>query len=142
MTQTKNHRPAGPREGLRARLRSFRAEERGLASVGAIIWIPFFMSLITLAVDASLLMLNRGDMWRVAGETARQLAIGAITPEEAASFVNEYSIRGADYSVSVATTTEAVSATVSVPISMVSVTAWFMDSTGTITVEATQRREL
>lgn len=119
----------------------FRRNEDGMASVDAIVWVPFFTLVITLGVDASVMMVNRGDMWRTAGETARLLSIGAITPEEAQGFATSYSIRGADYTVQVNETVDSVSATITVPVSAVAITAWFAGSTNTLSVNATYRKQ-
>ncbi|MFN3145920.1 MAG: hypothetical protein ACE368_12035 [Paracoccaceae bacterium] len=112
-----------------------------MASIDAIVWVPFFTLITLLGVDASVMMVNRGDMWRTAGETARLLSIGAITPAEAQTFANAYSIRGADYTVVINETVDSVSATISVPISTVAITSWFAGSTNTLSVNATYRKQ-
>ncbi len=118
---------------------SFMDGEDGVASVGAVIWVPFFVGVITLAVDASLLMLSRGDMWRVAGETSRLLAIGAITADEAQNFVRTYAVHGDIYTVDVTTTDHSVATTLTAPINMISVSAWFTDSNGDVSVSVAHR---
>lgn len=129
------------RQAAYSGLRRFRRDEDGMASIDAIVWVPFFTLITLLGVDASVMMVNRGDMWRTAGETARLLSIGAITPAEAQTFANAYSIRGADYTVVINETVDSVSATISVPISTVAITSWFAGSTNTLSVNATYRKQ-
>lgn len=67
----------------RLSVREFFRDERGNASVEFVLWIPGFALLLIVTTDASVLYLTHTEMWNVARDTARKVAIGEITDAEA-----------------------------------------------------------
>ncbi|MDT8343182.1 MAG: TadE/TadG family type IV pilus assembly protein [Thermohalobaculum sp.] len=61
----------------------FLRNERGTATMEILLWLPLFLFLVFLTVDASILYWRHGEMWNVARDVARTLASGAIAADEA-----------------------------------------------------------
>jgi len=43
-----------------------------------VLWMPFFLFLVFLTIDASLLYWRHGEMWNVARDVARTIAAGSL----------------------------------------------------------------
>lgn len=56
----------------------FWRDERGSATIEILLWLPFFLFLVFLTVDASLLYWRHGEMWNVARDVARTIAAGSL----------------------------------------------------------------
>ncbi|MCP3969573.1 MAG: pilus assembly protein [Rhodobacteraceae bacterium] len=123
------------------RVRKLSTDETGTVTVELCIWLPFLVGLLGMVFDLSLLMINNADMWNVASDTTRQLAIGALSVNDATTYVNDTSFRGQDYSVTITTAGNMITTEVSIPWDHISVTNWFMDSTAKMTVSVSQRIE-
>jgi len=64
-------------------IREFLQDQRGSATIEFVLWIPGFALLLIVTADASVLYLTHTEMWNVARDTARRVAIGDITDTQA-----------------------------------------------------------
>lgn len=60
--------------------------ESGGATVEFVLWMPIFILIIGLVIDASMAMLAHARIWDVARDTTRQLSIGEMTAAEAKTY--------------------------------------------------------
>lgn len=72
-------------EALRFATSRFLRDERGSATMEIVLWMPFFLFLVFLTVDASLLYWRHGEMWNVARDVARTIAAGSLDPTNSAN---------------------------------------------------------
>lgn len=72
----------------------FRRDERGSQSIEFVLWVPVFVALLTIVIDATTLYDTHSEMWNVARDTARRMVTGLITSEQAAKdyAANEISV--------------------------------------------------
>jgi len=87
--------------------------EDGTATVEAVIWLPLFFWVIGASVDATLLMKAQTDLWSVASNTSRMVALNRMTPSEAKTFAVSQALHGENYDVQVTSNGSTVMTTVS-----------------------------
>ncbi len=122
-------------------IRRFLGDASAAATVEFVIWLPFFVALVGLVTDGTLLLQGQSRMYDVSRDGARQVAIGAATPAQAedameAAFGNE-----PGYSANVTTDTQFVVAEITVPYSSVIVFGGFAFGSGTVTSRVTMMLE-
>ena len=71
---------------LKRRIVLFGKRDDGSASIEFVLWMPTFMFLLMLAIDASLLFMNQSNYWSVSRDTARLVARHAMTAEVAQDY--------------------------------------------------------
>lgn len=78
-------------------LRGFVGDARGAATLEFVIWLPAFFAIFFAVVDLSVLYFRYGQMWDVARDAARQIALREMPMTEAA--LDEYvdGVLTADY---------------------------------------------
>ena len=74
-----------------SRLKSFRAEDEGSSTIEFLFWVPVMVGLVTLTVDAVLLMNQIQTMNNIARDTSRSVAVGANTPSQAQTALADWS---------------------------------------------------
>ncbi len=62
-------------------------DERGMATVEFVLWLPVFATVMLVAIDATVLYLHHTEMWNVARDVARRVAVGDIDENEAKQYV-------------------------------------------------------
>ncbi|MFQ5535701.1 MAG: TadE/TadG family type IV pilus assembly protein [Paracoccaceae bacterium] len=68
---------------------TFLHDDRGSQTIEVVLWIPIFVALLVIIIDASMLYLTQTEMWNVARDTARRMTTGALaTPAEAEAYAN------------------------------------------------------
>ena len=79
------------RSGLRqivrhgqSRMARFGAASGGIQSLEMLVWTVFFLQLSLLVLDVTHLHWRHAEMWTVARDAARQTAMGAVEPTQAA----------------------------------------------------------
>ena len=60
----------------------FRKDERGSATLEAVLWLPVFISFMVLAADASFIFFGQNQAYRVVQDANRNLSIGRLQSEE------------------------------------------------------------
>ena len=107
---------------LCAKVRRFKKEEDGSASVEFVLWMPVFVAILMLTIDASLLFMNQSNYWSVSRDTARLVSRHALNEDEAKDYAEARAKRGrASPSATVVINGSLVTVTVSAPASSVSV---------------------
>jgi Flp pilus assembly protein TadG len=79
---------------LGARLRQTRDDERGSATVEFVLWLPFFFTLLAGIADLSFVFTTNANMWDVARDTARRLALHQVDATEAEAFARAAVVLG------------------------------------------------
>lgn len=64
-------------------LSRFRKDQNGSATVEFVIWLPLIASLIVGAFDLNVVLLTQSNMWNVARDAARRVAIGDMDSDAA-----------------------------------------------------------
>ena len=63
--------------GLSRRLpRRFVKDETGSVTIEFVLWVPVFVLILAITVDASILFLTQANLWSIARDTTRQMAAG------------------------------------------------------------------
>lgn len=62
--------------GILNRIRSMIRQEDGGSTVEAVLWMPFFMLLFSMVVDASLVLGGQAEVLRVVQDTNRAVSLG------------------------------------------------------------------
>ena len=115
------------------RFRSFLGDERGSATVEAVLWIPFFLGLLLLVVEVTFVFYGHSQMMRIAQDASRKLSTGWFdTSAEAEAYILE-EMRSMRNRTSTAATT-AVSIEAGVINTRISVSAGELDIVGTFDV--------
>lgn len=131
--------------GLRGpvnRLRRFRKNEDGAVTVELVLWVPVFMIILMLVVDASMLFVTQSNFWGVARDSARRVAVNTMTGTEAETWaLDEASFGSVVPTVDVDTTGGNVTVTISTPFSDVDVFGLLGLSNLNLIAEVTQRIE-
>jgi Flp pilus assembly protein TadG len=85
-------RTAPKRGKIRGALRRLLRAEEGSATVEVVLWIPFFLFLIALIADASLLFNRQAQMLRDVQNANRAYSVGRLTTPAAVqtALVNDY----------------------------------------------------
>ena len=120
----------------------FRSDDSGAVTVEFVLWVPVFMTILWLVADASLLFFSNTKMWRVASDTTRQVAVGALDTAEAEAFARNRSAQGKHYLVNVTSNGTIVTTNISIDIGDVSFTKLFAFAIGSkMSVTVVQRME-
>ena len=77
-------------------VKKFLSDESGSATVELVIWMPVFVLILGLVLDASMAMMAHARMWDVARDTTRQVSIGAMDATQAVTYAtSEAKVRDA-----------------------------------------------
>ena len=71
-------------------LRTFFQDEHAAVTIEFVAVFPFFVFLLLMFVDASILYLTRTEMFEVSRDTARRVSVGAISVDEVPGYVNDH----------------------------------------------------
>lgn len=128
----------------RLNIRSFLHRDDGSASIEAVLWLPLFVYMLCLIVDASMVFHTHSRILGVIQDVNRSLALGRITDMSVAE--NTVKSRLVNYGSSVSVTSKEVdgvySTTVSIPFRNVQVLGVLPSSIApNLTVAAYQYRE-
>lgn len=67
----------------------FFRDEYGSATIEFLLWVPVFVALLLATVDATILYLHHTEMWNVARDVARRVAVGDISEADAVNTVQD-----------------------------------------------------
>jgi Flp pilus assembly protein TadG len=102
-------------EHLARLCRSFKDRTDGNVTVEFVLWVPFFMGLLLMIADVSLVFMRQSNFWNVSSDTARIVARHALEPVEAEAYARSKAAFGA-YSPEVEVTVNERASTVTVTI--------------------------
>lgn len=71
----------------KTRLGRLRRDENGAVSVEFVVWLPVLLAVGLMVADASAAFTTQATMWRTAGDLARAVATGRITPAQAEAHI-------------------------------------------------------
>ena len=125
------------------RLRRFGKEDSGAVTVEFVLWVPVFILILALPVDATVLFKTQANMWTVARDVGRQMSTGLYNNAQALAYANQqFASWGIQGTANVAQTNGNVTVTVTVPVAEVApfniVNAF---TSGTISATVVQRKE-
>lgn len=82
------HRHAARRrDGALGRLRRFARDEGGTVTVEAVLWLPFFFSLLMIITDVSLAFYGKAQAFRVVQDVNRAVSVGRIATASSAKTI-------------------------------------------------------
>ena len=67
----------------------FSKDEDGAITVAFVLWMPVFVMILALTVDATVLFISQANMWSVARDTSRFMAVGLYTDTQAEEYATE-----------------------------------------------------
>ena len=104
----------------RARIvRRFWSSETGLASFEVALWLPVYALVIGLIVDATFLMYGKAEMWSVANDASRLVALGRMDETTAKEWVEDTAAGERGYAATVTKDGDFVTTVVERPFSSV-----------------------
>jgi len=74
-----------------ARFKNFRSDDDGSSTIEFLFWVPVMVGLVALTVDAVLVMNQIQTMNNIARDASRSVAVGANTPSQAETALNDWS---------------------------------------------------
>lgn len=77
-------------------------DERGSATIETVIWLPFYVGLLALIYDATMLMVAQTELWSLSANASRQVALGQMTEAEAETHVESIGGTERDFTAHVA----------------------------------------
>lgn len=69
-----------------SKLKAFCDRTDGAVTVETVLWIPIYALLIGVVLDSTMLMMGQTELWNVANQTSRQVALGRMNAEEAETY--------------------------------------------------------
>ena len=96
-------------------VRSFNDAEDAAVSVEAVFWMPVFILILGVVFGATVLMISRTEMWSIANDTSRMVALGRMSDDEAEDFIEESFDGARGYQGTVTETGEIVTTVVTRP---------------------------
>ena len=104
------------------RHRPFLTDTDGSATVEHVIWLPFFLLIVSAIVDLSLILTANAGMWDAARDGARRMAMHQMTEAEAEAYVrSRVSTRYAGLRITADSTGDDATVHVSVPMEQTAV---------------------
>lgn len=74
---------------IRKQLARFRKEDQGTATVEAVLWLPIFVFIFGLMVDASMIFHNQTKVLRVVQDANRHYSIGRFDAAETETYIKD-----------------------------------------------------
>lgn len=73
---------------------AFIRDERGVATIEFVLWVPPMLFFLMFVTDASVLYLTYTDMFNVSRDVARQVSVGSMTVNNVPDYVQQRSLLG------------------------------------------------
>lgn len=109
--------------GLSRRLpRKFVKDETGSVTIEFVLWVPVFVLILAITVDATILFMTQANLWSIARDTTRQMATGLFSDAQAEDYALDRMAPswGGDTEITASRTGTRVKIVMSVPIADVS----------------------
>ncbi len=71
------------------RFRAFISDDRAMATLEFVLWVPVYVILLVAVTDASVLYLTHTEMWNAARDSARLISVGAMSAADAPNRARE-----------------------------------------------------
>jgi Flp pilus assembly protein TadG len=110
-----------------ASIRKFVADERGNATIEAVIWVPTFVAVLLLVVDVSMIFNGQARLFRLVQDTNRALSVGRLQTTTQAEEKIKSSLAGttSDPIVKTSITDGIITTTLSVPAKDLDIVGYF-----------------
>ena len=107
--------------------KTFVADERGNATIEAVIWIPTFVAVLLLVVDVSMIFNAQARLFRLVQDTNRALSVGRLQSADEAEDTIVTALEGttSDAQVSTSITDGVITTTLTVPAKDLDVIGYF-----------------
>lgn len=122
---------------------NFTEDESAAVTVEFVLWVPVFVLILAITVDATVLFMTQANLWSISRDTTRLMAARYLTDAEAKDYARDrMAAWGDDTTIEASSTLSEATVTFTVPIASVSpfniVTAF---TSGTLGVTLTQHME-
>jgi len=118
-------------------------DTRGAVTIEFVLWVPVFILILAITVDAAILFKTQANLWTVARDAGRQMSTGLYSNSQAEAYANsQFALWGITGTAVASQTNDNVTMVISVPVAAVTpfhVVNAFTD--GTIVASVTQRKE-
>ena len=121
--------------------RRFGRQENGTVTVESVIWFPIYLLILGLIFDATMLMMGKTEMWSIANDTSRLVALGRMTESEAEDYVNNTLSGNRGLVADVTTSGDIVSTVITRPFGTVGSLGIINSSTAELTTQSFYRIE-
>ena len=75
-TYKKNTRLSPPMASIKSAISRFAKDESAAVTIEFVLWVPVFVLILAITVDASVLFLTQANLWSIARDTTRQMSAG------------------------------------------------------------------
>ena len=126
------------------RLRAFISDDRAMATIEFVLWVPVFVVILVAVMDGTVLYLHQTEMWNVSRDIARRISVGDLTEADAVDTVrNEMYLYSRAYTVATSNPINLnIQITIQTRIADASVFGFFEPVLGRyLTTSVTMRRE-
>jgi TadE-like protein len=122
-------------------MKQFLQNDDGSVTVETVIWLPIFFTIIGLVVDATLLFVGQTQMWSVASDTSRLVAMGRLTVAEAEIWAEDSAAEGVVFVVDIITDANSVTTTITRSFDSIGMIGSLFNVAGDLGVSARYRLE-
>tara|TARA_R110002049_G_scaffold9146_3_gene47369 strand:+ start:834 stop:1460 length:627 start_codon:yes stop_codon:yes gene_type:complete len=127
---------------LKRKIAAF-SDTRGAVSVEFVLWVPVFVLILAITVDATILFKTQANLWTVARDAGRQMSTGLYSNSQAEDYAaGQFASWGITGTATASQTNDTVTMQISVPVAAVTpfrIVNAFTD--GNIIAVVTQRKE-
>lgn len=74
----KSERRITPLNSIKSAISRFAKDESAAVTVEFVLWVPVFVLILAITVDASVLFMTQANLWSIARDTTRRMATGAL----------------------------------------------------------------
>ena len=100
---------------------NFADDESGAVTVEFVLWVPVFVLILAITVDATVLFMTQANLWSIARDTTRLMAARYLTDAEAEAYALDRMARwGGDTAIDASHTANYATVSFTVPVASVS----------------------
>ena len=74
----KSERGFAPLNSIKSAISRFAKDESATVTIEFVLWVPVFVLILAITVDASVLFMTQANLWSIARDTTRRMATGAL----------------------------------------------------------------
>ena len=105
---------------FRSFLKRFSKDESGAVTVEFVLWVPVFVLIMIVTVDASILLTSQANLWSIARDTSRLMAVGLYSDGDAENYaLSRMPSWGANATINASRTANVATVNLSVPMASI-----------------------